>query len=53
MEKQEKLVQNYKGNRKVDFQEGQKVYIRDYRNPNKSSKRKTWSSILLLHCITK
>lgn len=34
---QEKNVQNHRGKRDVQFNVGQKVYIRDYTNPNKPS----------------
>lgn len=34
---QEKNIQNHRGNRNVQFDVGQKVYIRDYTNPNKPS----------------
>lgn len=34
---QENNVRNHKGNRNIQFTEGQKVMVRDYRNPNKSS----------------
>lgn len=37
IENQEKSIANHKGNRQVEFEKGQQVYIRDYSNPNKSS----------------
>ena len=35
-EKQQIAIKNYKGNRNVNFSVGQKVYVRDYKNPNKA-----------------
>ncbi|XP_030380964.1 uncharacterized protein K02A2.6-like [Scaptodrosophila lebanonensis] len=35
--KQEDSVMSYRGNRDIRFKEGQKVMVRDYKNPNKAS----------------
>lgn len=35
IDSQQKSIQNYKGKRNVNFEHGQKVYIRDYTDPNK------------------
>lgn len=37
IEKQEKSIENHRGNREKEFLKGQSVYIRDYANPNKTS----------------
>jgi len=37
LQQQEKSIKSYKGNRLESFNQGQKVYIRDYTNPNKAS----------------
>lgn len=34
-QKQQNQIKNYRGNRNVKFAIGQKVYVRDYKNPNK------------------
>lgn len=36
----DRQVQNFKGKRDVKFEEGEEVYARDYRNPNKKEWRK-------------
>ncbi|XP_055302926.1 uncharacterized protein K02A2.6-like [Sitodiplosis mosellana] len=46
-EKQQTAIKNYKGNRNVNFSVGQKVYVRDYRNPNKAS----WSQATIKNKI--
>jgi len=37
LKQQEKSIKSYKGNRLESFNQGQKVYIRDYTNPSKAS----------------
>lgn len=34
---QQTMIKNFKGKRDVSFQKGQKVYVRNYKNPNKAS----------------
>lgn len=37
IESQDKSIRNYSGRREVEFSNGQPVWVRDYRNPNKPS----------------
>ncbi|XP_031635639.1 uncharacterized protein K02A2.6-like [Contarinia nasturtii] len=41
--KQQVAIKNFKGKRSVDFNEGQKVLVRNYKNPNKAG----WSKAII------
>lgn len=47
VQKQQTAIKNYRGRRNVEFSKGQKVYIRNYKNPNKPG----WSPAVIKHKI--
>lgn len=47
IQSQEKQINNFKGKREIEFKIGQKVYARDYRNPNKEQ----WQKAIIKKCI--